>query len=64
MFAMFILVLSIDMIELLLLRGFDTHEYSWVKAIIGICMLADYSVAKKQQQWIGFSRGARGSRGL
>jgi hypothetical protein len=29
--------------------GFDTLEYSWVKATIGICMLADYSVAKKCQ---------------
>jgi hypothetical protein len=38
------------MIELLLPYGFDTLEYSWVKAIIGICMLADYSVAKKHQQ--------------
>jgi hypothetical protein len=37
------------MIELLLLCGFDTLEYSWVKAIIGICTLADYSVAKKHQ---------------
>jgi hypothetical protein len=38
------------MIELLLPYGFDTLEYSWVKAIIGICMRADYSVAKKCQQ--------------
>jgi hypothetical protein len=30
------------MIELLLLYGFDTPEYSWVKATIGTCMLADY----------------------
>jgi hypothetical protein len=37
------------MIELLLLGGFDTVEYSGVKAIIGISMLADYSVAKKHQ---------------
>jgi hypothetical protein len=37
------------MIEFLLPFGFDTLEYSWVKAIIGICMLADYSVAKKCQ---------------
>jgi hypothetical protein len=29
--------------------GFDTLEYSWVKATIGICTLADYSVAKKCQ---------------
>jgi hypothetical protein len=38
------------MIELLLPCGFDTLEYSWVKATIGIYMLADYSVAKKCQQ--------------
>jgi hypothetical protein len=38
------------MIELLLPYGFNTLEYSWVKATIGICMLADYSVAKKCQQ--------------
>jgi hypothetical protein len=44
------LLYSIDMIELLLPCGFDTLEYSWVKAIIGICTLADYSVAKKCQQ--------------
>jgi hypothetical protein len=37
------------MIELLLPYGFDTLEYSWVKATIGICMLADYSVTKKRQ---------------
>jgi hypothetical protein len=37
------------MIELLLSCGFDTLEYSWVKATIGICMLEDYSVAKKCQ---------------
>jgi hypothetical protein len=35
------------MIELLLPCGFDTLEYSWLKVIIGICTLADYSVAKK-----------------
>jgi hypothetical protein len=40
---------SIDMIELLLLCGFNTLEYSWVKATIGICTLTDYSVAKKCQ---------------
>jgi hypothetical protein len=40
---------SIDMIELLLPCGFDTVEYSWVKATIGICTLADYSVPKKCQ---------------
>jgi hypothetical protein len=38
------------MIELLLPCGFDILEYSWVKATIGICTLADYSVAKKRQQ--------------
>jgi hypothetical protein len=38
------------MIELLLPCGFDTLEYSWVKATIDICTLADYSVAKKCQQ--------------
>jgi hypothetical protein len=41
---------SIYMIELLLLYGFDTLEYSWVKATIGICMLVDCFVAKKCQQ--------------
>jgi hypothetical protein len=49
---------SIDMIELLLRYGFDTLEYSWVKATIGICMLADYSVGKKRQQ--AFWRRCRG----
>jgi hypothetical protein len=38
------------MIELLVPCGFDTLEYSWVKATIGIYMLADYSMAKKRQQ--------------
>jgi hypothetical protein len=38
------------MIELLLPCGLDTLEYSWVKAIIGIYTLANYSVAKKSQQ--------------
>jgi hypothetical protein len=38
------------MIELLLPYGFDTLEYSWVKATIGISMLAEYSVSKKRQQ--------------
>jgi hypothetical protein len=38
------------MIELLLPCGFDTLEYSWVKATIGICTLVDYPVAKKCQQ--------------
>jgi hypothetical protein len=50
---------SIDMIELLLPYGFDTLEYSWVKATIATCKLADYSVAKKYQQ--GFWRHCRGS---
>jgi hypothetical protein len=30
------------MIELLLPYGFDTLEYSWVKATIGIYTIADY----------------------
>jgi hypothetical protein len=47
------------MIELLLPCGFDTLEYSWVKAIIGICIIADYSVAKKYQQ--AFWRCYRGN---
>jgi hypothetical protein len=38
------------MIVLVLPCGFDTLEYSWVKATIGICMLADYPVSKKCQQ--------------
>jgi hypothetical protein len=38
------------MIKLLLPCGFDTLEYSWVKATIDICTLTDYSVAKKHQQ--------------
>jgi hypothetical protein len=37
------------MIELLVPCGFDTLEYSWVKATIGICILLDFSVAKKRQ---------------
>jgi hypothetical protein len=48
---MFLLHLSsfypMDMVELLLPSGFNTLEYSWVKAIIGICTLADYFVAKE-----------------
>jgi hypothetical protein len=48
-----------DMIELLLPYGFDTLEYSWVKATIGISTLADYSVAKKHEQ--AFLRRCRGS---
>jgi hypothetical protein len=35
------------MIELLLPCGFDTLEYSWVKATIGIYVLTEYSAAKK-----------------
>jgi hypothetical protein len=50
MFATFILFYFIDMIELLLPFGFDTLEYSWVKATIGICTFVDYSVAKKCQK--------------
>jgi hypothetical protein len=38
------------MIELLLSSEFDTLKYSWVKATIDICTLADYFVAKKHQQ--------------
>jgi hypothetical protein len=38
------------MTELLLPCGFDTLEYSSVKATIGIYTLVDYSVAKKCQQ--------------
>jgi hypothetical protein len=38
------------MIELLLPYGLDSLEYSWVKVTIGICTLADYSVAMKCQQ--------------
>jgi hypothetical protein len=37
------------MIELLLPCGFDTLEYSWVKATVDIFTLVDYSVAKKRQ---------------
>jgi hypothetical protein len=40
----------IGMIELLLPCGLDTLEYFSVKATIGICILADYSVAMKCQQ--------------
>jgi hypothetical protein len=38
------------MIELLLPCGFDTLEYSWVKATISICTPVDYSMDKKHQQ--------------
>jgi hypothetical protein len=47
------------MIELLLPYGFDTLENCWVKATIGICMLADYFVAKKCQKALW--RRCRGS---
>jgi hypothetical protein len=47
------------MIELLLPYGFDTLEYSWVKATIGIYTLANYSVAEKRQQ--AFWHRCRGS---
>jgi hypothetical protein len=47
------------MIELLLPCGFDTLEYSWVKATIGIYTLVDCSVAKKYQQ--AFRHHCRGS---
>jgi hypothetical protein len=40
------------MIELLLPYGFDTLEYSLVKATIGIYTLANYSVPKKHQQLV------------
>jgi hypothetical protein len=39
------------MIELLFPCGFNTLEYSWVRATIAICTLADYSMAKKCQQF-------------
>jgi hypothetical protein len=45
------------MIELLLPYGFDTLEYSWVKATIGICTLVDYSMAKKHQHPLWFIVG-------
>jgi hypothetical protein len=48
------------MIELLLPCGFNTLKYSWVKATVGICMLANYSVAKKCQQ--AFWRRCQGSK--
>jgi hypothetical protein len=47
------------MIDLLLPYGFDTLEYSWVKATIGICTLVDYFVTKKCQQ--AFWSHCRGS---
>jgi hypothetical protein len=45
------------MIELLLPCGFDTLEYSWVKATIGICMLTDYSMAKKHNNYQNLNLG-------
>jgi hypothetical protein len=45
------------MIELLLPYGFDTLDYSWVKATIGIYTLADYFVARKHQQCHSMKRG-------
>jgi hypothetical protein len=42
---------SIDMIELLLPCVFDTLEYLWVNALIGICTLVDYSMAKKHKSF-------------
>jgi hypothetical protein len=42
------------MIELLLPYGFDTLEYSCVKATIGICTLIDYFMAKKCEQLFFF----------
>jgi hypothetical protein len=48
-----------NMIVLLLPYGFNTLEYSWVKATIGICTLADYSMAMKCQQ--AFWRHCQGS---
>jgi hypothetical protein len=50
------------MIELLLPCGFNTLEYSWAKATIGICMLADYSVANKRQKT--FWRHCRGGQSI
>jgi hypothetical protein len=38
------------MIELLIPHGFHTLEYSWLKVIICICTLTNYSVAKEYQQ--------------
>jgi hypothetical protein len=40
-----------DMVELLLLYGFDTLKYFWVKITIGICTFVDYYVAKERQQY-------------
>jgi hypothetical protein len=38
------------MIELLIPYEFDTLEYSWVNATIGICTPVDYFVANKLLQ--------------
>jgi hypothetical protein len=46
-----------DMIELLLPCGFDILKYSWVKATVSICMLVDYSVARKHQHHRGAGSG-------
>jgi hypothetical protein len=36
-----------DIVELLPPCGFDTLEYSYVKATIDICMLIDYSMTNE-----------------
>jgi hypothetical protein len=59
MFATFILFLFYRYDRVTASYGFDTLEYSWVKAPIGICTLADYSVARKRQQ--AFWHRCRGS---
>jgi hypothetical protein len=41
------------MIELLLFGEFDTLEYSWVKATIGICTVADYSLLRNTNMLSG-----------
>jgi hypothetical protein len=41
-----------DTVELLLPCGFNTLKYSRVKDTIGICMLADYFMAKKCQRHV------------
>jgi hypothetical protein len=51
MFATFILVLFYRYDRVIASLWIRYPEYSWVKATIGICMLADYSVAKKHQQY-------------
>jgi hypothetical protein len=42
-----------DMVELLLSYGFDTLQYSWVKATIDICMLADILWIKNTNKLFG-----------